>query len=115
MNLEKLIKNKYAYHPSSKGGKVNEEENEMKLIDGNALEKAMTVAAVNDRKSATRTWTKAICLIHDAKVIAPEDITYGQQNFAVVASDNTDYTLTYKDGIYSVADKYGHMICEFTR
>ena len=53
----------------------------MKLIDGDALEKAMTVAAASDRKNATRTWTKAICLIHDAKVINPEEITYGQQKF----------------------------------
>lgn len=68
----------------------------MKLIDGDALEKAMTVAAVSD-----------------AKVIDPEKTTYGQQNFEEVASDNTDYTLTCKDGIYSVTDKYGHMTCEF--
>lgn len=39
----------------------------------------------------------------------------GQQNFEVGASDNTNYTLTCKDGIYYVADKYGHIICEFIR
>ena len=31
------------------------------------------------------------------------------------ASDGTEYTLTHFDGIYTVADKDGHVLCEFLR
>lgn len=41
----------------------------MRLIDADALDKAMTVMAANDRDSARRTWARAICVVHDAPTI----------------------------------------------
>ena len=34
-------------------------------IDRKALEKAMTIAAVNGKDKDRRTWAKAICVLHD--------------------------------------------------
>ena len=34
-------------------------------IDREALEKALTAAAVNDKDKNRRTWAKAICILHD--------------------------------------------------
>jgi hypothetical protein len=34
-------------------------------IDREALEKAMTIAAVNGKDKDRRTWAKAICVLHD--------------------------------------------------
>lgn len=31
------------------------------------------------------------------------------------ASDNTDYHLSHSDGIYTVSDQNGHVVCEFIR
>lgn len=35
-------------------------------IDRGALEKALTIAAANDKDKNCRTWAKAICVLHDA-------------------------------------------------
>ena len=38
-------------------------------IDRVALEKAMTVAAVNGKDKDRRTWAKAICVLHDIPTV----------------------------------------------
>lgn len=38
-------------------------------IDREALEKAMTVAAVNGKDKDRRTWAKAICVLHDIPTV----------------------------------------------
>lgn len=42
-------------------------------IDREALEKAMTIAAVNGKDKDRRTWAKAICVLHDMQTadVAP--------------------------------------------
>jgi hypothetical protein len=34
-------------------------------------------------------------------------------NYTISAADNTDHTLCFSDGIISVLDKCGHVVCEF--
>lgn len=34
-------------------------------------------------------------------------------SYALIAADNTDYSLRFSGGIISVMDKYGHIDCEF--
>ena len=38
-------------------------------IDRAALEKAMTIAAVNGKDKDRRTWAKAICVLHDMPTV----------------------------------------------
>lgn len=38
-------------------------------IDREALEKAMTIAAVNGKDKDRRTWAKAICVLHDMPTV----------------------------------------------
>lgn len=38
-------------------------------IDREALEKAMTIAAVNGKDKDRRTWAKAICVLHDIPTV----------------------------------------------
>ena len=38
-------------------------------VDREALEKAMTVAAVNGKDKDRRTWAKAICVLHDIPTV----------------------------------------------
>ena len=83
----------------------------MKLIDGDALKKAMTVAAVSDRKSATRTWTKAICLIHDAKVIDPEEII--KETYLEIANEYDVSDLhSDSDKVACVASRFRQIVLE---
>lgn len=38
-------------------------------LDREALEKAMTIAAVNGKDKDRRTWAKAICVLHDMPTV----------------------------------------------
>ena len=49
-------------------------------IDLEALEKAMTIAAVNGKDRDRRIWAKAICLLHDMPVILMEPEKDGADN-----------------------------------
>lgn len=43
-------------------------------IDREALEKAMTIAAVNGKDKDRRTWAKAICVLHDMPTADVESV-----------------------------------------
>lgn len=43
----------------------------MELIDKNATERALTVAAASGKDKDRRTWAKAICVLHDMPVVSP--------------------------------------------
>lgn len=49
-------------------------------IDRVALEKAMTIAAVNGKDRDRRIWAKAICLLHDMPVVLIEPEKDGVDN-----------------------------------
>lgn len=46
-------------------------------IDREALEKAMTIAAVNGKDKDLRTWAKAICVLHDMPTADVEPVVRG--------------------------------------
>lgn len=46
-------------------------------IDREALEKAMTVAAVNGKDKDRRTWAKAICVLHDIPTVDLVPVVHG--------------------------------------
>ncbi len=49
-----------------------------------------------------------------ARVTAERDAAVAR--WVETASDNTNYTLTHSgDGMYAVADRDGHVVCEFLR
>lgn len=43
----------------------------MELIDKNATERALTMAAASGKDKDRRTWAKAICVLHDMPVVSP--------------------------------------------
>ena len=47
-------------------------------IDLEALEKAMTIAAVNGKDKDRRTWAKAICVLHDMQTADVAPVRHGQ-------------------------------------
>lgn len=49
-----------------------------KYIDREALEKAMTVAAVNGKDKDRRTWAKAICVLHDIPTVDLVPVVHGE-------------------------------------
>lgn len=57
-------------------------------INRKALEKAMTVAAVNGKDKDRRTWAKAICVLHDiptvdlVPVVRCKDCEYGYEDLS---------------------------------
>ena len=51
-------------------------------IEREALEKALTAAAVNDKDKNRRTWAKAICILHDLPAADVEKMSDGYHTFA---------------------------------
>ena len=51
-------------------------------IDREALDKALTVAAANDKDKNRRTWAKAICVLHDLPATDVEKMSDGYHTFA---------------------------------
>lgn len=47
-------------------------------IDREALEKAMTIAAVNGKDKDRRTWAKAICVLHDMPTVDLAQLVHGR-------------------------------------
>ena len=47
-------------------------------INREALEKAMTIAAVNGKDKDRRTWAKAICVLHDMQTADVAPVVYGR-------------------------------------
>lgn len=47
-------------------------------IDRVALEKAMTVAAVNGKDKDRRTWAKSICVLHDIPTVDLVPVVHGR-------------------------------------
>lgn len=47
-------------------------------IDREALEKAMTIAAVNGKDKDRRTWAKAICVLHDMQTADVAPVVHGR-------------------------------------
>lgn len=43
----------------------------MELIDKNATERALTMAAASGKDKDRRTWAKAVCVLHDMPVVSP--------------------------------------------
>lgn len=52
-----------------------------KYIDREALEKAMTVAAVNGKDKDRRTWAKAICVLHDIPTVDLVPVVHGRWEY----------------------------------
>ena len=51
-------------------------------IEREALDKALTVAAANDKDKNRRTWAKAICVLHDLPAADVEKMSDGYHTFA---------------------------------
>lgn len=47
-------------------------------IEREALEKALTAAAANDKDKNRRTWAKAICVLHDAPAADAVPVVHGE-------------------------------------
>ena len=47
-------------------------------IDREALDKALTVAAANDKDKNRRTWAKAICVLHDLQAADVAPVVHGR-------------------------------------
>ena len=47
-------------------------------IEREALEKALTVAAANDKDKNRRTWAKAICVLHDLPAVDVAPVVHGR-------------------------------------
>ena len=47
------------------------------LIDRESLDKALTIAAANDKEKNRRTWAKAICVLHDAPAVDAAPVVHG--------------------------------------
>lgn len=47
-------------------------------IEREALEKALTVAAANDKDKNRRTWAKAICVLHDLPTVDVAPVVHGR-------------------------------------
>lgn len=47
-------------------------------IKREALDKALTIAAANDKDENRRTWAKAICILHDATAVDAVLVVHGR-------------------------------------
>ena len=47
-------------------------------IEREALDKALTVAAANDKDKNRRTWAKAICVLHDLQAADVAPVVHGR-------------------------------------
>ena len=59
-------------------GKRKRVEKVAEYIDREALEKAMTIAAVNGKDKDRRTWAKAICVLHDMQTADVAPVVHGR-------------------------------------
>ena len=52
----------------------------VECVDRKALEKALTIAAVNGKDRDRRIWAKAICVLHDMPVVLIDSEKDGVDN-----------------------------------
>lgn len=85
---------------------------EPEYIERKALDKALTVAAANDKDKNRRTWAKAICVLHDLPAADVAPVVRGRWVAQCVVETDGGWTL--EDAPYN---EYQHSnpICSICR
>ncbi len=81
-------------------------------IEREALEKVLTVAAVNDKDKNRRTWAKAICVLHDMPATDVAPVVHGEW---IPVSDGDMAECSECGENYDVGDGYGMAAFELFR